>query len=64
MKKESYHGVFFGYQTVDGGGVIDNEGYELVEPLWIGISWDGIGGFTSNPNNAHVPMDGSPFRCR
>ena len=44
--EESHHGVFFGYQTADGWGVIDNKGCEIVEPLWHEISWDGMGGFT------------------
>lgn len=53
--KESYHGVFFVYQTADGWGAIDSDGYVIIEPLCHEIEWDGLGGFTiENRRNGKI----------
>jgi len=44
--EESHHGVYFVYQTADGWGAVDKDGDYVLEQIYDGISWDGMGGFT------------------
>ena len=44
--EETHHGAFFVYQTADGWGVVDSKGHEILDPLYDGLSWDGLGGLT------------------
>jgi hypothetical protein len=44
--KKTHHDCFLVLKSADGWGALDGEGYELVQPNWYSIEWDGMGGFT------------------